>query len=34
MEEGSGDKVGTEVPNRVSLSVERWKPRFARVVVK
>jgi hypothetical protein len=32
-EEGTGDKVGAEVTDRVILSVDSWKPRFTRVVI-
>jgi hypothetical protein len=33
-EEGTGDKVGAEVANRVSLSAGSWKPRFTCVVIE
>jgi hypothetical protein len=32
-EEGTGDKVDTEVADRVSLSTGSRKPRFAHVVI-
>jgi hypothetical protein len=32
-EEGTGDKVDAKVADRVSLSVDSWKPRFSRVVI-
>jgi hypothetical protein len=34
MEEGTNNMVDAEVANRVSLSVESQKPRFARMVIR
>jgi hypothetical protein len=34
MEEGTSNKVDTELGERVSLSVESRKPLFARVVIR
>jgi hypothetical protein len=34
MEEGTGDKVDAEVADRMSLSAESRKFRFARVVIE